>query len=80
MTHITNKAIPEEYHLRKITLRDGKIVILAVIHGISVMKVPPGAKSWCSTEITLAWISIFLYRVPRNSVLLNLDHAPGKNE
>ena len=86
---VTTKGIPSNYPLhgmeleqRKWDNKSKKVIItpitinFAVIHGITVLKVPPGSKAWCSGIITEAFCRLFMTRCTSPSIL-QVDRAPG---
>jgi hypothetical protein len=77
---VTKKALPANSIVHTITVedrtwKDGQVKVtpvtipFAVIHGITVLKVPPGSKAWCSSIITQAMLQLSLFRVDSPSLL-----------
>ena len=77
---VTKKALPENSIVHTImveerTWKDNQVKVtpimipFAVIHGITVLKVPPGSKAWCSSIITQAMLQLSLFRVDSPSLL-----------
>ena len=77
---VTNKALPAEHVVHTLSLEertwvDGAVKVtkveipFAIIHGISVIKVPPGRKAWCSSLITEAYLRIALFRLRESAIL-----------
>jgi hypothetical protein len=79
---VTKKKLPDGYPIHSLTLDqrswDAKektvkvenvIVRFAVIHGITVLKVPPGAKAWCSGIISEAYLRMALFKTNQPSIL-----------
>ena len=77
---VTTKRIPPEFVANTITLQertweenDVKVtdiqIPFAVIHGITVLKVPPGRKAWCSSLVTEAYLRQSLFRLDEPSIL-----------
>ena len=77
---VTKKKIPPEFVVHTLTLHERswennevKItpieINFAVIHGITVLKVPSGRKAWCSSLITEAYLRLALFRVDEHSIL-----------
>ena len=77
---VTKKALPEDCNVHTITIKErtweeNKVKVtpvdvrFAVIHGVTVIKVPPGRKAWCSALITEAFLRIALFRVEEETIL-----------
>ena len=77
---VTTKKLPLESVVHTLTLHERTwennqvkvtpvAISFAVIHGVTVLKVPPGRKAWCSSIITEAYLRIALFRVDENSIL-----------
>ena len=74
---ITAKKLPPESVVQKLTLQkrtweNGGVKVtpidieFAVIHGITVLKVPPGSKAWCSTLVTEALLRLALFHIRKH--------------
>ena len=85
---VTTKALPTGHPVYPMDLEDRKwdkeskkVVVsklrinFAIIHGICVLKVPPGHKAWCSGKITEAFCRQFMTKTPNS--ILQVDRAPG---
>ena len=77
---VTKKALPPDCEVHKITVEERNWVDkavkvtpveieFAVIHGITVIKVPPKKKAWCSTVITKAYLKAALFKTGEHSIL-----------
>ena len=77
---VTTKAIPAESIVHYETIEErawaaGGVQVtrvkipFAIIAGITVIKVPPGRKAWCSSGITEAMLRVALFRVEDHSLL-----------
>ena len=77
---VTKKKLPPESVVHTLTLKERtwennmvKVtpvkIAFAIIHGVTVLKVPSGRKAWCSSLITEAYLRIALFRVDENSIL-----------
>ena len=79
---VTKKALPDGCKIHTVQIDDRqwdknrKCVIVkkvdirfTVIHGITVLKVPPGVKAWCSGNITKAYLMLTLFCTDRPSIL-----------
>jgi hypothetical protein len=83
---VTTKGLPLGYPVHTMNLNqrkwDKKVVVVpvkinfVVIHGVTVLKVPPGFKAWCSGLITEAFCRLVMFRTERPT-LLQVDQAPG---
>ena len=86
---VTTKAIPDGYPSMEHTLEQRKwdkttkkvtvtpiVIKFAIIHGITVLKVPPGFKAWCSGIITEAFCRQYMTNCDSPSIL-QVDRAPG---
>ena len=81
---VTTKALPPQSIVHHVTIEErawvaGAVTVtpvkipFAVIAGITVIKVPPGRKAWCSTGITEAMLRLALFRVEEHS-LIQVNH------
>ena len=72
---VTTKKIPPEFVVHSMTLQersweDNQVKVtdvevqFGIIHGVTVLKVPPGRKAWCSTLVTQAYLRLALFRIP----------------
>ena len=79
---ITSEKIPNEFHPETVHLGDSetKKANFAVIHRIPTLSVGSKQKAWCGKDVTLWFTKTFLYKVPQDSVICNLDNAPGHND
>ena len=79
---VTKKGLPENCKITTITVEErtwegGKVKVtpvevrFAVIHGVSVLKVPSGRKAWCSSVITEAFLRIALFRTEDSILQVN---------
>ena len=79
---VTKKALPIGSTIHSVQVddrqwdKDRKCVVVkkvdirfTVLHGITVLKVPPGVKAWCSGNITKAFLLLTLFRTDRPSIL-----------
>ena len=77
---VTNKKLPEEYPVETLTLtrrvweknevkQFPVIFHFMKIHGITVLKVSPGNKSWCSALVTEAFLRLILFKTNRPTIL-----------
>ena len=77
---VTRKALPADSKIHVITVEErswegGKVKVsqvdinFTVLHGITIIKVPPGKKAWCSGPITEAFLRAALFRVDEHSIL-----------
>ena len=82
---VTTKKLPPENVVHTLTLQERTWVNnevkvtpvnipFAVVHGVTVLKVPPGTKAWCSSLITEAYLRLALFRVDDNSILQVKDN------
>ena len=81
MVHlVTTKALPKESIVHTVTLEErtwenGAVKVtpkefqFAVICGVTVLKVPTGGKSWCSSDVTEAYLRTVLFNVTESSVI-----------
>ena len=86
---VTNKALPSGYPTHTIVVEqrrwDKKLkkvivtpitITFSVVHGITVLKVPPNSKAWCSAIVTEAFCRLFMSKCESPSIL-QVDRAPG---
>lgn len=77
---VTKKGLPSDSVIHTITVEEREWVNNAVkvtpldihftvIHGITVLKVPPKKKAWCSSLVTQAYLKLALFRVDEPSIL-----------
>ena len=77
---VTTKALPPESVVHEVEIEErsldsGAVLVtsvkipFAVIAGVTVIKVPPGRKAWCSTAITEAMLRLALFRVDEPHLL-----------
>ena len=77
---VTTKAIPADAIVHEVIIEERTwvdsavkmtpvAIPFAVIAGITVIKVPPGRKAWCSSGITEAMLKIALFRENKPSLL-----------
>ncbi len=81
MVHlVTTKPLPKESIVHTVTLEERtwdngavkvtpKVFQFAVICGVTVLRVPTGSKSWCSSDVTEAYLRSCLFKVDDTSVM-----------
>lgn len=77
---VTKKALPSDSTIHTVKEEErewvgGAVKVtkvdfhFTVIHGITVLKVPPQKKAWCSGSVTRAFLRLALYRVDEPTLL-----------
>ena len=78
---VTSEKIQDEFNPEIVQMDDeNKTAKLAVIHRIPTLSVGSKQKAWCGKDVTRWFCQTFLYTVPHESVICNLDNAPGHND
>ena len=77
---VTKKGLPENSVTHTVTVEErewvnGAVKVtkvdihFTVIHGVTVLKVPPKKKAWCSGLVTQAYLKLALFREDQPSIL-----------